>query len=131
MPEILFTENETNLKKFYGVENESPYVKDAFHEYIINGKKEAVNPAFKGTKVALHYQFQVEGNSSEIFYFHFYRAHDNGTIDDQINRKEIEKLFYQRITEADLFYQSIYDEQLIHTLLQFLFLSLLSYHANK
>ncbi|CAF4077521.1 unnamed protein product, partial [Adineta steineri] len=42
LPEILFTENETNFKKLYDSENESAYVKDAFHEYLIDGKKDAV-----------------------------------------------------------------------------------------
>ncbi len=34
-PELLFTGNETNMKRLFGVENLAPYVKDAFHEYLI------------------------------------------------------------------------------------------------
>ena len=37
-PQLLFTENDTNYKKMYGTENKSPYVKDAFHEFIVNGR---------------------------------------------------------------------------------------------
>ena len=33
---ILFTENETNTERMYGVENKTPYVKDAFHTAVIN-----------------------------------------------------------------------------------------------
>ncbi len=43
-PELLFTENETNAKRLWGGSNSSTYVKDAFHEYVIAGAKEAVNP---------------------------------------------------------------------------------------
>jgi hypothetical protein len=47
-PEWLFTENETNSQKLYNVPNYTPYVKDAFHSYVVNGNKEAVNPKRKG-----------------------------------------------------------------------------------
>src|SRR4030095_14391048 len=43
-PTPLFTENETNVQRLYGVPNASPYVKDAFHEYVISGNNDAVNP---------------------------------------------------------------------------------------
>ena len=54
-PELLFTENESNASRLWGQPNASPYVKDAFHEYIISGRSEAVNPAKVGTKAAAHY----------------------------------------------------------------------------
>ena len=41
---ILFTDNETNLHELFGVPNQSPYVKDAFHKYVIHGQKDAVDP---------------------------------------------------------------------------------------
>ncbi|KAF7298214.1 Glycoside hydrolase family 63 protein [Mycena chlorophos] len=34
-PELLFTENNTNFSRLYGGTNETPYVKDAFHDHII------------------------------------------------------------------------------------------------
>ena len=43
-PELLFTENETNAARLWGQPNQSPYVKDAFHEYVIAGNRDAVNP---------------------------------------------------------------------------------------
>ena len=58
-PELLFTENETNAQRLWGQPNPSPYVKDAFHEYVIAGKSEAVNPAKTGTKAAAHYVLDV------------------------------------------------------------------------
>src|SRR5467141_173 len=54
-PELLFTENETNNARLFSTRNRTPYVKDAFHEYVIRGYKDAVNPAKSGTKMAAHY----------------------------------------------------------------------------
>ena len=53
-PELLFTENETNAQRLWAQPNASPYVKDAFHAYIISGQSGAVNPARTGTKAAAH-----------------------------------------------------------------------------
>lgn len=50
--EILFTENETNDEKIFKSKNPALYVKDAFHEYLIQGHKEVVNPEQRGTKAA-------------------------------------------------------------------------------
>src|SRR5262249_40011701 len=54
-PELLFTENESNAGRLWGQPNPSSFVKDAFHEYVISGKREAVNPAKVGTKSAARY----------------------------------------------------------------------------
>ncbi len=53
---LLFTENETNMQRLFHVPNASPYVKDAFHDYLIAGRPEAVNPARVGTKAAALYR---------------------------------------------------------------------------
>ena len=58
-PTPLFTENETNSQRLWGVAGESHYVKDAFHRYVVNGEQGAVNPAHIGTKAALHYILNV------------------------------------------------------------------------
>ena len=63
-PELLFTENETNSSRLFNGENTSPYVKDAFHDYIIRGVKTAVSPAEQGTKAAANYQAVVEPGRS-------------------------------------------------------------------
>ncbi len=55
-PTILFTENETNTKRLYNAANGQPYVKDAFHRYVVNGEAKAVNPNPTGTKAAAHYR---------------------------------------------------------------------------
>jgi len=59
LPELLFTENETNNARVFGGTNRSPYVKDAFHEYVIHGNKAAVNPKQMGTKMAAYYPLEL------------------------------------------------------------------------
>ena len=62
-PELLFTENETNHQRLYGVENRTPYVKDGIDDYIVHGAREAVNPERTGTKAAAHYPCARAGRS--------------------------------------------------------------------
>lgn len=40
-PELLFTENNTNYRRLYGGNNDTPYVKDAFHDHIIPSHRPA------------------------------------------------------------------------------------------
>jgi Mannosylglycerate hydrolase MGH1-like glycoside hydrolase domain len=58
-PEMLFTENETNNARLFNSRNRTPYVKDAFHEYVIRGNKDSVNPAKSGTKMAAYYTMEI------------------------------------------------------------------------
>merc|ERR1711975_97023 len=43
LPKMMFTENDTNFNSLYGQKNAQPYVKDAFHRYIVDGEKDAIN----------------------------------------------------------------------------------------
>ncbi|MEZ6017143.1 MAG: glucosidase [Planctomycetota bacterium] len=66
-PTLLFTENESNLKRLYGAENVAAHVKDAFHAYIVAGDTSAVAPDGRGTKVAAHYVLHVPaGGAREV-----------------------------------------------------------------
>jgi hypothetical protein len=58
-PELLFTENDTNNERLFGAPNATPYVKDAFHEYVVGGRADRVNPARRGTKAAALYRLTV------------------------------------------------------------------------
>jgi hypothetical protein len=64
VPEMLFTENETNFDRVFGFPNATPYVKDSFHDYLIHRVREAVNPAQTGTKCAAHYGAQIAPGAS-------------------------------------------------------------------
>jgi hypothetical protein len=63
-PQLLFTENETNYARIFAGKNRSPYVKDAFHEYVIHGNKGAVNPEQMGTKMGAHYPVELGAGQS-------------------------------------------------------------------
>jgi hypothetical protein len=65
-PELLFTENETNAKRLFGVENQSPYVKDGINDYIVDDDKGAVNPQATGTKAAAHYELRIGAGESAV-----------------------------------------------------------------
>jgi hypothetical protein len=65
-PEWLFTENETNRRRLFGVEDERPFVKDAFHEHVVHGVAGAVNPAGEGTKAAARYRLRVGPGESAV-----------------------------------------------------------------
>jgi hypothetical protein len=62
--ELLFTENETNSERLWQTPSRTPYVKDAFHEYVVNGKRDAVNPAATGTKAAARYVRTLGGGET-------------------------------------------------------------------
>ncbi|HWW94228.1 MAG TPA: glucosidase, partial [Vicinamibacteria bacterium] len=63
-PSFLFTENETNRRRLWGVENESPYVKDGINDYVVQGAAEAVNPAGRGSKAAARYPLKLAAGAS-------------------------------------------------------------------
>src|SRR5690348_1666005 len=65
-PPLLFTENETNSERLFGVPNRSRYVKDAFNEYLVHGSQAVINPDQTGTKAAAHYSVMVAPGASEV-----------------------------------------------------------------
>ncbi len=66
-PELIFTENETNKEKLYKTPNDTPYVKDAFHRYIVDKEREAINPSQTGTKAAAVYRKNIGPGESATF----------------------------------------------------------------
>ncbi len=66
-PALLFTENETNNKRLYGSsENPAHHVKDAFHEFVIEGIEGAVSSTGEGTKACARYILTVDGGQETI-----------------------------------------------------------------
>ncbi|NDD58308.1 MAG: glucosidase [Chlamydiae bacterium] len=102
--EILFTDNETHNEKLYGSSSRSlsPFVKDAFHRYVIH-KEAATNPEKKGTKASFHYgPISIPGKSSKVFYF---RLSDSPIQSDPL--LEAAQIIARRKQEADEFYDQI------------------------
>ncbi|HEY8713911.1 MAG TPA: hypothetical protein VIM00_00945 [Candidatus Acidoferrum sp.] len=65
-PRLLFTENETNYPRLFNTKGPSPYVKDAFHEFLIHKNQAAVNPAQTGTKMAAYYPLMLAPGQSSV-----------------------------------------------------------------
>jgi hypothetical protein len=64
---LLFTENETNTQRIFGVPNRCPHVKDSINDFIVHGREGVLNPEQVGTKVAAHYQLTVgPGQSQQV-----------------------------------------------------------------
>lgn len=107
MPEVLCTENETNFKRLFNGQNQSPHVKDAFHEYVIHQAKEVINPKRRGTKVGLYYRLNVKAKSSATIRLRLYRLFDKDSIPARLDFQAIDQIFEQRINEANEFYSNI------------------------
>jgi len=100
-PELLFTENETNATRLWGEQNPSPYVKDAFHEYVVSGEKEAVNPSKAGTKAAALYRLQVPSGGSTVIRLRLSAKPPAEPFGD------FDEIFTARLADADEFYNRI------------------------
>ena len=103
--ELLFTENDTNMARLFGVENASPYVKDAFHRHLIDGAQDAVNPTQTGTKAALHYRLLVPAKSEVSIRLRL-RKRSIGDVNAGFG-KPFDSLFAARRCEADEFYDAV------------------------
>jgi hypothetical protein len=128
-PELLFTENETNYLKLFHYRERGPYVKDAFHEYVIHGNKQAVNPALIGTKMATNSVFHLASGESATLKLRLTGTDPLGSMDPELpwvggNASPgqpassgavlapgdfgagFDAVFAQRMKEADEFYDS-------------------------
>jgi hypothetical protein len=103
--ELLFTNNETNAQRLWGQPNSSPYVKDAFHEYLIHGRKHAIVPEKTGTKAAVHYALEVAPGESEVLRLRL-RKTDSKPAKIQ-TAAAFDRSMQTRIEEADEFYDRI------------------------
>jgi hypothetical protein len=104
IPELLFTENETNFEKLFDTPNFTPYTKDAFHRWLIDGEHDAVNPRQHGTKLAAVYRLEVPSQQSRTIEVRLRLAEQNA--DDPFG-PAFQETFAQRLAEADEFYDAI------------------------
>jgi hypothetical protein len=114
--EPIFTDNETNVSRVFGpgCANSRPFVKDAFHRWIVNGEP-CTNPAGRGTKAAIHYEYAaIPAGKSVVLRL---RLSDKWDLDNPL--ADVEAIVAERRQEADEFYESIHppgatdDERLI------------------
>jgi hypothetical protein len=103
--EMLFTENETNCERLYGVRSRTPYVKDAFHNYVVNGRREAVNPARAGTKAAARYTRTLNAGETLAIDLRLANMIDAHPLEAPF--ANFEALLTERKEEADEFYSVV------------------------
>ena len=101
-PEFLFTENETNHERLFGVPSASPFVKDAFHEFVVNGRRDALKPDGCGTKAAAHYVLEIPAGGSVTLRFRLSSVAEPLVIDEAT----FETVFARRRAEAEAFYET-------------------------
>jgi hypothetical protein len=106
-PELLFTENETNFMRLFGVENRTRWVKDGINDYVVSGIAAAVNPAQRGTKAAARYRLELAGGQSATIKLRLAgpAGHEAaGMAGRRSFGAAFDELFESRIREADEFY---------------------------
>ena len=106
-PALLFTDNDTNTERLDNLPTNSRHYKDAFHEHIIGGRKEAVNPAATGTKSCGWYQLALGPGKSQTVRLRLSRS---PAPDDPLSG--FDAVFSTRQAEADEFYASLAPETL-------------------
>jgi Glycosyl hydrolase family 63 C-terminal domain len=104
-PELLFTENETNFPRLFGVPARSQHVKDGINERVVGGKEDAVNPARVGTKAAAWYRASVPAGGQIALRLRLTDA-------DPVRAGaafglDFEEIFSRRMRDADEFYDLV------------------------
>ena len=97
----LFTENDTNGRRLYGQQDLEGYFKDAFHEFVIDGNCQAVNPKCVGTKAAAHHQLSVPAGGHAVVRLRL------SARDQASPFKGFDDLIERRRAEADEFYDRL------------------------
>jgi hypothetical protein len=103
-PEMLFTDNETNHARLFGTPENGGFFKDAFHEYLIRGRTEAVNPRSFGTKAAASYVLELPASARQTIHLRLCAA---GHELERWSGTWFQEVFDARKREADLFYAAL------------------------
>ncbi len=96
----LFTENETNQEKLFGIKNNSPYVKDLFHDAVTKNDFELTDAIDKGTKFAPLYQVNIPAGESKIFKIRLSKNKQSATS----LTTDFDAVFNNRVKETNEFY---------------------------
>ncbi|GAB5494147.1 MAG: glucosidase [Phototrophicaceae bacterium] len=103
---IIFTENESNNKLLYGSDNDSPYVKDAFHRYIVNDETSAINPDNVGTKASPVFKRIIGAGETETIHLRLSATAHKTPFET------VETVFNDAIASADDFYDTVHSAEL-------------------
>lgn len=100
----MFTENETNPNRHPGCASYGTYFKDAFHEYVVNGKTQTIDPRQSGTKCTAHFIAEIPAHGTKQYFCRLRPLQE--TVTDPFG-PEFEQTFAQRREDANSFYQDI------------------------
>jgi len=107
-PELLFTENETNARRLFGIENLTRFVKDGINDHIVDGVEGAVNPEHFGSKGAAHYELSLGSCETVVIRMRLADSDFKGT--DAFDA--FDKTFALRRREAEEFYATVIPQDL-------------------
>ena len=109
MPDdVLFTNNETNTQRLFDSKNATPFVKDAFHDYVVNGIRAAVNPEHTGTKAAGCYARDIAPGASTTIRLRLKKSSETSETRALPSPfQDFDAIFAQRQHEADEFYAEL------------------------
>ncbi len=99
--ELLFTDNETNAARLWGVEAGPAFAKDGFHELVVRGRPDAVNPGRRGTKAAAWYRAVVPAGRQFVVRARLARELRRDGPDG------FDRIVAERRSEADEFYAAL------------------------
>jgi hypothetical protein len=109
---LLFTENETNMERIFGVPSRTPYVKDGINNAVVHDQAGAVNPKMEGTKAAPHYRLSVKPDDCQVIRLRLSTsppaefAKSNGEAKSPFGA-HFDNVFQARLAEADEFYAAV------------------------
>ncbi|HEY6648177.1 MAG TPA: glucosidase [Mycobacterium sp.] len=101
-PELLFCDNETNLRRLYGVSEGPAFPKDAINDHVISGA-DTVNPQRRGTKCAAWYRITVKSGETAELHLRL-RPTGAGSDPNTALEGEFTSVVAVRRAEADEFY---------------------------
>jgi Glycosyl hydrolase family 63 C-terminal domain len=102
---LLFCDNDTNPRRLFGMQEVSGYFKDAFHEYLVQGRPDAVNPDRVGTKAGALYEMNVAAGATAKLRL---RLSANTAAKTTIGPfADFDAIFDTRRREADEFYAEV------------------------
>ncbi len=107
-PDLLFTENDTNAERLWGLPNPTPYVKDSINDHVVGGKRQAINPEQRGTKAAAHYRLTLAPGQSAVTRLRLC----NAPLPADAFGEDFAVVFDHRVREADEFYDTVIPRRL-------------------
>ncbi len=108
-PELLFTENESNLRRLFNAANHGFYQKDGINDCVVKGLRYRVNPEQTGTKASAHYDLEIPSGGSSVVKLKFSQllnsTHDHFGV-------SFDEVFRDRISDADELYRDVIPQSL-------------------